>query len=313
MGLHHADHAPAQRPGELPAAQLLGRDAYARVARVRVQQLLARAEPRRGQVGPREAPGGHAHPAEILDRVAEVRQLPVEHARDALAVDHQVAHPEVPVNERPARRRPVGAQRAEGELEHRMRLAEVVVHRPQLRERLLGRRCERLLGGHPVHRRERPRKVVQQRRRVPGGHDLARVARARERHKQRPRRAEDLILAPVRDHARHRHARCLRGLEQGRLAGRLAGGLAGVFALQDQRAARAGVHGVCLARGATAQPPDLSHRDPVQGLAQPLRDRGGAPGLAPPRRCGLAPLHGGNSLRLRALGAVRAERSGGAV
>ena len=59
-----------------------------------------------------EAPRLHAQPSEVLDRVAEVGELPVEHGADAFRADDEVAVPEVAVHEASARRAR-GGMRAE--------------------------------------------------------------------------------------------------------------------------------------------------------------------------------------------------------
>ena len=59
-------------------------DRAAAGARVRVEELGDVAEAADELVGDAEPPRLHAQPAEILDRIAEVRELPVEHGADAL-------------------------------------------------------------------------------------------------------------------------------------------------------------------------------------------------------------------------------------
>src|SRR2546421_9216054 len=61
--LHYADHPPAQRPRELPPGQRLAVDLDAGVARVGIDQLLARAKSRGWAVRPPAAPGPNAQTA----------------------------------------------------------------------------------------------------------------------------------------------------------------------------------------------------------------------------------------------------------
>ena len=93
---------------------------------VRGEQLVVGPDAGHRQRRP-EAPGLHAEPAQVLHRVAHVGQLPVDDRRQARLVDDQVAEPEVPVHDgRPDRRRPVGLQPAEPQLEGGMGLADGV-------------------------------------------------------------------------------------------------------------------------------------------------------------------------------------------
>ena len=96
-GLHHADHPPLQGAEHLPPVQLGGVDRAAARRLVGGEQLLAAAEPA-GRVGRAEAPRPHAEPAEVLDRVAEVGELPVEHRPQPVRADDEVAGAEVAVD-----------------------------------------------------------------------------------------------------------------------------------------------------------------------------------------------------------------------
>ena len=112
----------------------LGVDGPAARGLVGGEQLLAGARAA-GRERRSEPPGPHAVPAEVLHRVAEVGELPVEDAAQAVAVDQEVAEAEVAVDDgvRGARR-PVGLEPAERELEGRERRAERAGQRLHLLE-----------------------------------------------------------------------------------------------------------------------------------------------------------------------------------
>ena len=108
---------PAGRVGvdRTPARRLVGRE-----------QVVPLAEAADG-AGSAEAPRPDTQPAEVLHRVTEVRQLPVEDRPKAFGADDEVPVAEVAVDDGPARRgRAALLQPAEGQLEGRVRLAERV-------------------------------------------------------------------------------------------------------------------------------------------------------------------------------------------
>ena len=78
-GLGDADHAPLQRAERDPVAQRVFVDRAPARGLVRVEQLGDVAEAADELVDHAEPPRLHAQPSEILDRIAEVRELPVEH------------------------------------------------------------------------------------------------------------------------------------------------------------------------------------------------------------------------------------------
>src|SRR4029079_824466 len=86
------------------------------------------AEPADELVVDAEAPRLHAQPPEVFDRVAEMREFPVEHRNDAVGTDDEVAEAVVAVPElrRAARRGRVRLEPSQPELECGMRLAEQV-------------------------------------------------------------------------------------------------------------------------------------------------------------------------------------------
>src|SRR5215218_5131665 len=99
-GLDLADHTPLQRAHRLPEAELDRVDVAPAGGPVRREQIVHGSEAADALIGHTESPRLHAQPAEVLDRVAEVRELPVEHGSDAVRADDEVAVAEVAVHER---------------------------------------------------------------------------------------------------------------------------------------------------------------------------------------------------------------------
>ena len=73
-----ADDSPLQRAQHLPVTHTRSLDHAAR-GLVAGKQGFGRAEAAYWQIGPAEAPGVHADPAQIFHAVAHVGQFPVEH------------------------------------------------------------------------------------------------------------------------------------------------------------------------------------------------------------------------------------------
>src|SRR5438132_12351715 len=90
--LHHAaaHDAPAQRTHHFPEHHSDRIDLAAGFLIAR-EQFLAGAETADRLVDLAEAPGVDADPAEILHRIAEMRELPVQHRADAIGADDEVA------------------------------------------------------------------------------------------------------------------------------------------------------------------------------------------------------------------------------
>src|SRR5205085_11719140 len=103
-------------------------DSPAAHARVRLEQLRDVAETADELVDHAEAPRLQTQPTEILGRVAEVRELPVEHRTHTVGTDDEVPVAEIAVDERGLRRlcRRVVREPPQPELERGMRLAERV-------------------------------------------------------------------------------------------------------------------------------------------------------------------------------------------
>ncbi len=116
----------------LPPAQASASTVPASGTFVGAHQLLDRAESTDRQRRA-ESPRLDAQPAEVLEGVAPVGELPVEDGPDALGADDEVAVAEVPVHHRLGRTRRTGlGQPPQSELEGGMRLAQSVEQAPQL-------------------------------------------------------------------------------------------------------------------------------------------------------------------------------------
>ena len=96
--LHDADDAPLQRAERLPPSHDVGIDFRPRRRRVGVEQVLVLTEPTH-RLRRAEPPRPYAQPAEVLQRVADVRDLPVEHGPQAVRTDDEVAEAEVAVHD----------------------------------------------------------------------------------------------------------------------------------------------------------------------------------------------------------------------
>src|SRR5947208_15325858 len=121
--LHHADDRPLAVPEHLPPAHRRRVDGRAAGARVGGEELLALAEAADRLRVRAEAPRAHAEPAQILHRIADVGELPVEHGAQALGTEDDVADAEVAVHQGlGAWRGRRGREPAERQLERRVRI-----------------------------------------------------------------------------------------------------------------------------------------------------------------------------------------------
>src|SRR5262249_52770116 len=113
--LQVAEHFPEMDAGTV--------DRRAAALLVGAEELLALADATNRLVVAAKAPGAHAHPAQVLGSVADVRELPIENRAQPLAADDDVAVPVAAVHQYARRsRRQVAAQPAEGELKCGVRL-----------------------------------------------------------------------------------------------------------------------------------------------------------------------------------------------
>src|SRR5581483_11360429 len=127
LHLRQAADRPADVPGELPVVDLLGPDVEAGQLVVALEVRLDRADPAEPLLRHAEPPGTHAGEGEVANRIVEVRELPVEHAGEAVLAHDEVPDAIVAVHDDGvARRRTVLAQPPEAELDRRVRLADLV-------------------------------------------------------------------------------------------------------------------------------------------------------------------------------------------
>ena len=187
-----------------------------------------------------EAPGPHARPAQVLHRVAEVGQFPVDDGMQAVGTDQHVAEPEVAVHHGLARAGgTVLLQPAEGELEGGDRVAEPVEHLAVLVQLVDGLQEVQLVGRDGVDGGEGAPELGRQ----PGASVAVGVVAqdapgdrfpVDELADQVPG-AERRVTGPAGDHAGHRDAGGGRGLEQQGLVLHRAGTRrAGALALEHQ-------------------------------------------------------------------------------
>ena len=267
--LREADHAPAHRAEHLPPVRARRIDRTAARAFVGLPELLAAAEAAGRFVDRAEAPALHAEPAEILDRIAEMRSFPVEDRGHAALVGEIVAGAVVAVHQHRlgGGRGFAPVEPAERQFEHRLRLVERVDGRAQAGD-LVGR----LTAGERRHSRDVDR--VNARRDLPelGGDPcpcvgIGRIAQQLARDRGAADAAhhegfaqpvfggefeQDLRCAHAAREGRAQDTELRRAIER-RAAGLLAAGHRRRVAAQDQLVTCAGCDGVeapGLARGA---------------------------------------------------------------
>src|SRR5439155_27307022 len=90
---------PLHVPEDLPHVQLLERDLPARELAVALEIRLDLADPAEASPVDAESPGAHERPRDVLGRIADVRELPVEDADETVGVHGEVAEPEVAVQD----------------------------------------------------------------------------------------------------------------------------------------------------------------------------------------------------------------------
>src|SRR5262245_55180845 len=98
-GLPLTDDSPAERAEDLPEARLHRIDRQPPGALVSSVQLLALRKSSHRKLAAK-TPGRHAQPAEVLERISNMHQLPIEHCDQTVAVDQEIAEPKVPVHQR---------------------------------------------------------------------------------------------------------------------------------------------------------------------------------------------------------------------
>jgi len=166
LGLTAAEQRPPHGAVQLPPPLgfLVRRAAAAgRVAR---HQVGAAAEPA-GRAGRAEPPGLRAQPAQVLPRVAAMGEFPVQHPVQPVRADHQVAGPEVTVDQRVRHgRRFMLGQPAQADLQRGPGLGEALVKTGQLAERVHPGQAGDLFGIYLMD----PGQDLPQAAREPGAH-----------------------------------------------------------------------------------------------------------------------------------------------
>src|SRR2546426_12683569 len=129
---------PLEIPHHLPVGERLRGDVPPGELVVALEVGLQDTDAAERQIVSAEAPGAHTWPCEILGRVADVRELPVEHVLEAALAHHEVPDAEVAVaNDGAVTLRRVSSCPGEPELDRRVRFVERVelVHKT-LKEQL---------------------------------------------------------------------------------------------------------------------------------------------------------------------------------
>src|ERR1035437_566625 len=99
-GLADGHYAPTQIAEDLPESSGFGINGDATGFFVGMEKILARAKPSDRLLIITEAPRPHAHPADILHGIAEMRQLPIEDRSHAFGAKDNIADSIVAVHER---------------------------------------------------------------------------------------------------------------------------------------------------------------------------------------------------------------------
>jgi hypothetical protein len=134
VGLAHAPEAPLHGLLDEPPVERLAVDRPATGRLVGGDQLVERAEPGHLQRGA-EPPRLHADPRQVLERVTQVDELPVDGGREPLGTDDHVAEAQVAVDDHGRRALgPVGDQPVVGLLEGGAHVLHGLVALPVLGE-----------------------------------------------------------------------------------------------------------------------------------------------------------------------------------
>src|SRR5262245_18920291 len=98
-GLPLTDDPPPERAEDLPETRLHRIDRHAGGPLVSPEQLLALREATHRKLAAK-APGRHAQPAEVFERITEMHELPIEHCDQTVAIDEQIPEAKITVHER---------------------------------------------------------------------------------------------------------------------------------------------------------------------------------------------------------------------
>src|ERR1700688_2423338 len=98
--LADGDYAPAQIAEDLPEARRFRIDIGAAGFFVSAEEILAGAEAADRLLIVAETPGAHAHPSDVLHRIAEMRQFPIENRAHAFGAKNYIADSVIAVHQR---------------------------------------------------------------------------------------------------------------------------------------------------------------------------------------------------------------------
>src|SRR5207248_1853563 len=121
-------YSPAHVAKELPPAHAVSLDAGPRCALIRPEKGVSVGQPTGGTVVRAEPPRPDAHPPQVLQRIAQVRELPVQDTGEAgIGLHDEIAGAVIAVYQRhPIGVRKVPAQPSQPQLQGRVRLAQAV-------------------------------------------------------------------------------------------------------------------------------------------------------------------------------------------
>ncbi len=221
-GLERADGGPLHGGVDLPPVDPSQGHGLTTRLGVRGQQRIKRAEPA-DLAGAAEAPGRRAKPADVLRRVAGVRELPVEHASQPASVHEQVPESEVAVHrDVRAGGRAVRLEPAHAELEGGTGLVEGIEEREGVAQRVVRREAGQDGAVDGVDAGQRVPALGGERGAGLGplgvAQDFARDGLAVEALDDQPGRTEPVVLAVAqRDDRRDGDTSVVRRLEEGAL------------------------------------------------------------------------------------------------
>ncbi len=96
---HHTGDTPPQGGIDQPEAKPVRIDFRATGIGIGCEERFGAVEAARFLLIMAKSPARRAQIGKVLHRIAEPDQLPVEHCRQALLVDHKIAHPEIAVHQ----------------------------------------------------------------------------------------------------------------------------------------------------------------------------------------------------------------------
>src|SRR6266852_459114 len=121
-GLADSNYSPAQIAEDFPEPRRFGIDGDSTRFLVGAKEILARGKAADRFLIVAESPRPHAHPSDVLHRIAQMSEFPIQNRAHALGSENHVADPVVAMNQRFSRSFWNSAEEpSESQLEGRMR------------------------------------------------------------------------------------------------------------------------------------------------------------------------------------------------